>query len=355
MNLNEMKLTNNNIISLSDSLNAPILGLNIKNTQNTTIPNTNELIIYVDKTENASSAKKTYIFNLTSSLKYLNEESDEFIIEPQIINNKVIMKTYVKRKIIDNVVADEAIIEELDTQVITLFEGVNYLYTNYSNANIEIVYPKTADLMLYFLNNAIYENDTKNKILSFDDIYFKDCFTEVENGINAEFNKATIKCMDSINQKFSLDCDGNLVVNSITTTVPINSTSSAIDFNLIYPVGSIYLSTNSVNPNTLFGGTWEQIKDRFLLASGDIYYNESIGGDASHILSINEMPNHKHYLMSGEVGGSILFPSYSGITYDNTGATEKYGYATITTSTGGTQAHNNMPPYLAVNIWKRIS
>lgn len=38
------------------------------------------------------------------------------------------------------------------------------------------------------------------------------------------------------------------------------------------PIGSIYLSTNSINPQELFGfGTWEQIKDVFLLACGDNY------------------------------------------------------------------------------------
>lgn len=38
---------------------------------------------------------------------------------------------------------------------------------------------------------------------------------------------------------------------------------------LIYPVGSIYISVNSVSPATLFGGTWEQIQDRFLLSAGN--------------------------------------------------------------------------------------
>lgn len=65
-------------------------------------------------------------------------------------------------------------------------------------------------------------------------------------------------------------------------------------YGLIYPIGSIYLSVNSVDPSTLFGGTWEKIKDRFLLSSGDTYSNGSIGGEASHTLTINEMPSHKH-------------------------------------------------------------
>ena len=50
-------------------------------------------------------------------------------------------------------------------------------------------------------------------------------------------------------------------------------------FNLIYPVGSIYMSTNNTSPAVLFGGKWEQIKDRFLLCSGNTYKNGTTGGN----------------------------------------------------------------------------
>ena len=44
-------------------------------------------------------------------------------------------------------------------------------------------------------------------------------------------------------------------------------------FNLMYPIGSVYISVNSNNPAKLFGGQWTQIKDRFLLACGNTYSN----------------------------------------------------------------------------------
>ena len=53
---------------------------------------------------------------------------------------------------------------------------------------------------------------------------------------------------------------------------------------IIYPVGSIYISVNSTNPSQLFGGTWERIKDKFLLASGDTYANNTTGGSASNFI-----------------------------------------------------------------------
>lgn len=61
-----------------------------------------------------------------------------------------------------------------------------------------------------------------------------------------------------------------------------------------YPIGSIYLSVNNTNPETIFGGKWEQIKDKFLLACGSTYSNGSTGGEATHKLTTNEIPAHSH-------------------------------------------------------------
>ena len=72
--------------------------------------------------------------------------------------------------------------------------------------------------------------------------------------------------------------------------------------NLVYPVGSIYLSSNSTNPGTLFGGTWTQIKDRFILTAGNSYTVNSTGGAATVTLSVSNMPSHSHsFTPSGTV------------------------------------------------------
>ena len=130
--------------------------------------------------------------------------------------------------------------------------------------------------------------------------------------------------------------------------------------NELYPVGSIYMSTNNTSPASMFGGTWEQIKDKFLLSAGDTYSAGSTGGEATHTLTINEMPSHNHQLRcsttdywsgvpyfltksaaSGNADGEIL--QGPNVDWSGVGAT------------GGSQAHNNMPPYLVVYCWKRIS
>ena len=121
--------------------------------------------------------------------------------------------------------------------------------------------------------------------------------------------------------------------------------------NLIYPVGSIYMSVNSTSPATLFGGQWEQIKDRFLLSSGDTYKNGSTGGSATHTLTINEIPSHSHTLISNTPQGSSdtisILSTLQGS--DENAFLRHSGYV------GGSKAHNNMPPYLVVYMWKRTA
>ena len=121
-----------------------------------------------------------------------------------------------------------------------------------------------------------------------------------------------------------------------------------------YPVGSIYMTVDSTkNPNTLFQGTeWEQLKDRFLLGAGDTYNNGDVGGAPTVTLNINQIPSHSH-----NVGGDKDAQYQAGgadISLHDAG-TSGAGRIIATSTTGGGQAHNNMPPYLVVYMWKRIS
>ena len=112
------------------------------------------------------------------------------------------------------------------------------------------------------------------------------------------------------------------------------------------------MSVNSTNPGTLFGGTWEQLQNRFLLGAGSSYSNGATGGSATHTLTVDEMPSHRHSSpdrrfassTSGPVGmrGANLSDDYTdGVSY--------------TAYTGGGKAHNNMPPYIQVSIWRRTA
>lgn len=175
--------------------------------------------------------------------------------------------------------------------------------------------------------------------------YIVNAFTKEGENTNLEVNNLNVTCITSPNNNFELDSDGNLTVNSIHAVEGITSFQDILDF--IYPVGSIYLTTNLINPQVTFGGTWEQIKDRFLLACGDTYPNGSTGGEANHTLTINEMPSHNHAVYRGTDGNSFF-----GLTGKEPNG--NLPYAIYTTDAGGNLAHNNMPPYLAVYVWKRV-
>lgn len=154
---------------------------------------------------------------------------------------------------------------------------------------------------------------------------------------------------------------------NVNGTLKVNNTNI---FDLIYPVGSFYISWKSTNPATLFGGTWEQIQGKFLLGMSSSYPAGSQGGEAEHTLTEAEMPSHVGHMLSNfadsgytDRGGdtnSYYFNSnnVAGLTkYNNRPWKVVDGNETVMvgTSRGGGQAHNNMPPYLSVYIWKRTA
>ena len=117
-----------------------------------------------------------------------------------------------------------------------------------------------------------------------------------------------------------------------------------------YPVGAIYLSVTDANPAALFGGTWERIGGRFLLGADSTHAAGSTGGEASHTLTIDEMPRHNHEVDNLNASGNAT-PFMTVQAQAKTG----HGGNVQTMYAGGGKAHNNMPPYLAVYMWKRVS
>ena len=182
--------------------------------------------------------------------------------------------------------------------------------------------------------------------------YIVNAFTKDGDNTNLEVDNLNVGCITSKNNKFSLDSEGNLVVKSITT-----ESGAGLDFNAIYPVGSIYMSVAATSPSVLFGGTWEQIKDKFLLSCGDLYENGEEGGEKEHTLTISEMPKHKHgYNLTYGTAATNKTTNGKFLAGDSNNAWiwNQEGHTSLT-NTGESKAHNNMPPYLTVYIWKRTS
>lgn len=132
--------------------------------------------------------------------------------------------------------------------------------------------------------------------------------------------------------------------------------ASIID--IVYPVGSIYMSVNAADPSKLFSGTtWEKLEGRFLLGSSSTYTNGATGGEATHTLTTGEMPKHTHLMYSGNSGGDGTWePDGGSYLVDSVTDNKTTWWAPLGMNyAGGSAAHNNMPPYLVVNMWKRIS
>lgn len=158
---------------------------------------------------------------------------------------------------------------------------------------------------------------------------------------------------------------------------------------LFYPIGSIYTSTKNTNPAATLGGTWTQIKDRFLLCAGDSYSAGATGGSATHTHTsaahTHEIPSHKHslsnkgwgYLSMGSNGIIKMIYSYNSGSWTGnwqiTGSSSKEsttsggdgmvlgGYTDSTTVTsnpttpGNTGSSSNLPPYKVVYAWERTA
>ena len=225
--------------------------------------------------------------------------------------------------------------------------SVSYKYKtgsgNYSN-NIEVTN--------ITLNNNTYTANISLTGLDYKETYTFQAFTidKIKSVNSAEKVIKTTPVFSWSNDDFEFN-------------VPVKFSGKTL-FDIVYPVGAIYMSVSSTSPAILFGGTWEQIQNRFLLAAGSSYTAGNTGGEATHKLTANEMPSHTHALRANTSWGESetlgAWKQYvsSGILMDagssGTTITTSY-YYDVAQPVGGGAAHNNMPPYLVVYMWKRTA
>lgn len=121
---------------------------------------------------------------------------------------------------------------------------------------------------------------------------------------------------------------------------------SILDY--VYPVGSIYISYSHVNPGITFGGTWQRITNAFLWATDASGTIGQTGGEKTHTLTVAEMPPHNH---GATYTGNVTAAEKDVTWYTNTGSNMTYKAINV----GGGEAHNNMPPYMQVSMWRRTA
>lgn len=235
----------------------------------------------------------------------------------------------------------------LMTWIDTTSDSITDLPCNYgiltihkiSSGRIQILYNRSYEGAVngnnfYFGNyNTLSKTVTWNKIFT----SYSGCQVPIENGGTGASN-----------------------VSVARTNLDVYSKSEILD--VIYPVGAIYMSVNSTSPQTLFGGSWEQIQDRFLLAAGSTYSAGSTGGAASHYhttadhtLTIDEIPSHSHTFNNADNESSTSMWAYlnsyrtsSKNSTDTTGGGQPHNH-------GNTGSSSNLPPYLSVYVWKRTA
>lgn len=193
------------------------------------------------------------------------------------------------------------------------------------------------------------------------------------NKIESQDNKVSVMTIGTVagenddNSSYpSVAAVSNAVLNKSTELLGYmqSQVDAAVSYVLtsVFPIGYVLTTFDNNDYTDYLGFKWEQISDRFLLAStsepGDL------GGEATHTLTYEEMPIHSH--------GTILYCNYGGGTQDVAGCfiieSPQYvswsalnrsniniGYAGQTDDRGGSQAHNNMPPYVTVRMWRRVA
>lgn len=156
--------------------------------------------------------------------------------------------------------------------------------------------------------------------------------------------------------------DGNLVYDSAKDAelqeqwAREETNNISVITDLIYPIGSLYMSVNNVNPSTLFGGTWESWGEGKTIVGVDTSQTEfneveKTGGEKTHKLTIDEMPSHNHQ-----------YGDYYGISPSSTTGASSVAYNNVTAypggstlSAGGDNSHNNLQPYITCYMWKRTA
>lgn len=198
--------------------------------------------------------------------------------------------------------------------------------------------------------------DLKNRVSSLE----SDNVTNKSNISNLQSDVSNLETDNSVNKK-DLSNLRNRVSTNESDISDLQTTISNY-WKTLYPIGSIYISTNAnFNPQTTWGGTWKKTADgRCLIGASATYPLGSTGGEAEHTLSNNEMPSHDHNLsdwamswkLNGVTGEVNLNASATSDAWSNN---RGYFKSQTTKSAGGGQPHNNMQPYLAVYIWERIA
>ena len=329
----------------------------------TNLLNENKFKIY--KNENKDSYHLTLLFNtiIADEILELDIEKERInlfvenkkmkntlhLLESTINDNKTLFENKLnettqlyENKINENKTAlDSKIDEKSESLENKIDENINELDSKIDETNES-------------LENKINEN--KNAL----DSKIDEKSESLENKIN-ENKRALDSKIDEKNQSLknkieNIENEVERIKNFNNNIIDkIKSETKNYFLNLCWPIGSYYWTNQNINPENLFGGQWKKIEGKFIYAADSNRKVDSTGGQERVTLSINEMPSHQHTPSGG--GNFLKYKDYWGVDRNGGGDHKnflEYGeYVSYTSYTGGSQSHENMPPYIAAFCWKR--
>lgn len=251
----------------------------------------------------------------------------------------------------------------------------NYTIENYTDSKTIKNLPTMAQglLTVYYCNNS--EFNLRQEYVSYlsNTTYVRRIFSN-NNGLTW-----TYMAWDKILGKSDLS-------NELPDALAYTSVKDAL-LDLVYPIGSIYMSVNNTNPSGFIGGTWEAWGSGKVPVGVNTFENEfneveKTGGEKTHTLTTDQMPVHTH---TQEAHSHTPLTRYGFLTYlkgkitrekvalSDDGRYDIVESATSTASTergmawdvctnsvtpainevGGGEAHNNLQPYITCYMWKR--
>ena len=170
--------------------------------------------------------------------------------------------------------------------------------------------------------------------------------TAIETNETAiETNEAAIETLTTNLETQRVPAGGTAGQVLIKNTDDDNDAIWASLLELIHPIGSIYVSASSTSPANIFGGTWVQLKDRFIIGAGGDYELNETGGSNTHTLTLNELPRFNTAQAYNTTG--------QGWTLGNGGTPQLY--STGNQTVGNSQPIDTTPQYIALNIWQRTA
>ena len=235
----------------------------------------------------------------------------------------------------------------------------NFTYEDLSQKNVHFKNLGNLEAIFNFLDELF--NDEKDTIKKENNkmiINMKFPLGNKDTEVSFELSEKIIsleRTLQYFSSTFKEINKNNIITNNILEKVKSDFKRDLLE--KVYPIGSYYWSSDNKSPSQIFGGSWTKINGRFLFASDSNHYVGETGGEERVTLKINEIPSHSH--------------NYDRFHYDSThnagyftsaNSNEWYPYvrkdydfyrSNSTTSTGGGCSHNNMPPYLTANCWKR--